>query len=119
MRRLTGVADEAVRLDRIRDPGDFFEGEVDADSAADFTNIVIELARTLSTTELERQIAIPLDAFLRHVRVQLKGAPSNRWVLTGPQRQGAFQSPFADKAPRADRIGVDVNFHGVFFGGIK
>src|SRR3546814_5006798 len=64
-----------------------------------------------SIAEFRRQIGLPIHAVLRHGRVELKRTPAYFHPEGRSRRQGALEPALPDIAPRADRIGKDIDEH--------
>ena len=97
----------------VRRPGDFLEGEIQPLAFAGVPDIGIDLVGAFWTTELSFDIVLAQHTVAWHVRVQLKGAPLDRYRLSLPRLDGAFQPSLADKAPGADyvREQIDPDHH--------
>ena len=111
VRRVGGVADQAVRVDGVGRAFHALEGEVDALGLAGRADLVVDRVGVAGAAELELEILAPVHAAGRHVRVELEGAPVDRQVRLRPLGEGALQPALADEAPGADRVGEDIDVH--------
>ena len=111
---LAGTADQAMRIHGVRGAPLPIEAELQPRGRAGRGDLRVEFARTLEAAEFRRAIGGALHALAGHVGVELEGAPMH---LEAPARvaeprEGAFQVPLADPAPRADGIGNHVDARG-------
>ncbi len=106
------VADQAVRVAGVRRAPDAVEGEGDVLASARRGDRRIDAAGMGRIAELGGEIVGPRHAALRHVGVELEGAPGDRHGEVRTLLERASEAPLADEAPRADDVGDDVDMHG-------
>ncbi|MDD9992957.1 MAG: hypothetical protein OXP75_14265 [Rhodospirillales bacterium] len=107
---LAGELDQPVRIDGVRGAPDLVEDELDAFGLAGLLDRREDFGDPLLGAELGHQVGEPLDAFGRHVGVELKRAPLDREVR-GSAGVGALEAALADVAPGTDRVGDDGDVH--------
>ncbi len=100
-----------MRIERVRRPQHQVLAELQAHTGRRRSDTFIQFARPLRAAELHRAIGDAVAAFLRHVGIELERVPVDGEVqpLGCQQRQRTFELSLADIAPRADRIGDDVD----------
>ena len=99
-----GVADEPVRVHRVRRHADPIETEVDALDRADLADRGVQALRLRGVAELHGEVALALHAVGRHGGVELEGAPADGRAQGRARRQRALQAPLADEAPWTNGI---------------
>ena len=108
---LPGEPDQPVRVDRVRRPRHQIGAERQADGRRRLGDPLIQRRRLLRAAELPGAIGGAVAALLRHVGIELERVPVHREAqpLLRQRRQRALQLALADIAPRADRVGDDVD----------
>src|SRR5262249_37861301 len=108
----TGIADQAMRIDRVRRALHRVEVEFDALLAAGIDDRVVATPAAV-VPELGAQVVGAVHALARHVGVELEGPPADleRACARRQFRQRALETPLADEAPRADGVGNDIDSH--------
>ena len=111
----SGPVDQSVRIKRVRRFLDAFE--IDAQTC--FLGMLhqrrIRFDRTFLAAKLALEIRATIHAFFRHFRIQLERVPRDQKGMVGALRQRAVEMRFANVAPRANRVGHDVELdHEVF-----
>ena len=85
------------------------ELELDAGLAAALGDRLVDLARPVAAAELGPHVIVARHAFGRHVGIELERPPGDGDVVAAAQIERALEAPLADVAPRADRVGDDVD----------
>src|SRR4051812_18565532 len=100
----------SVGVEGVRRPLHSVEGEVDAFRLADCNQLGIQFLRAVPTAELLDAVFPAVDAFFRHLRIELEGEPTHsNFVGSFKRGNGLFQPPFADKAPWTDHVRNYIN----------
>lgn len=90
---------------------ELFEVEFEAKRGGGLGNALVHLLRALEAAELGDAVFAAIDAFGRHVGVELEGMPhrGEAELLLRQERHRPFELAFADVAPGANGIGNDVD----------
>src|SRR2546430_15500474 len=103
-----------MRAPCVRRARDAVVVENDSIWRAGLNYLSIQTLAVFPATKLRDAIGTAIDAFRRHVRVQLEGPPGNVQPdifakLLCQIGCGAYEAALADQAPRADKIRSDRN----------
>ena len=105
------MADQQMRATRIRHAFDAIETKLDSDGLTQGQKILLRLRIAVLVADSRGQKPSMIDLFERQVRVQFERTPHHLGLIVMPAAERQFETPLAEKAPRTDRVGKNVDSH--------